>query len=124
LLSSALNTWDVFAGTGSDGSKYYVLKLKKSEEQSFDYGNGALLQTVITDNNYNNYGNLITSTVVTKGKKADGSETTLTKAVDNYYPPDATYHRLGRLLSTTVTTTRDNEPSQTRKSVFSYYNSG
>jgi RHS repeat-associated protein len=124
ILSSAVNTWDVAVITGTDSTKAYVLKLKKSEEQSFDYTDGSLLQAVITDNIYNNYGNLTDSTVVTTGKKVDGSGTSLTKVIDNYYPPDATYERLGRLISTTVTTTRDGQTEPARKSVFSYYTSG
>ncbi|HSX52047.1 MAG TPA: FG-GAP-like repeat-containing protein [Cellvibrio sp.] len=124
VLSKAINTWDFSQGTGTDNTKYFQTKLKKVEEFSYDYNDGAQLQAITTDNAFDGYGNLTSSTVATTGKKVDGSATTFTKQTTNSYGTTPEYKQFGRLTSATVTTTRDSEPSSSRSSSFTYYGAG
>lgn len=124
ILSKSINTWEFTSVAGLNGTKYFQTNLKKAEEFSFDYADGSQLQSTTTENLVDSYGNLISSTITTKGKKANGSETTLTKQTTNSYGTTPEYKQFGRLTSTTVTTTRDSEPSASRNSEFSYYGAG
>lgn len=124
VMSSAVNDWHYVQNTAADSTKYYQTYIKSSSEQSFDFLDQSLLQTVETSNTYDAYGNLTSSTVTTKGKKAGGSDTQVIKATVNEYGSDTYYKEMGRLTQATVTTTRDSEPSQIRTSAFTYYADG
>lgn len=121
LLSSASNKWAYKEFTGADNTKYYQPYISDAEEKTFDYTNAALLQTIASNNQYDDFGNLIESTVVTSGLKANGTTaTTLTSKTVNNYGTSNEYKRFGRLTSSTVTTTRDGT-SASRSSTFTYY---
>lgn len=121
LLSSASNKWAYKQFTGADDTKYYQPYISDSEEKTFDYASAALLQTIISNNQYDDFGNLTESTVITSGMKADGTTATaLTKKTVNDYGTSDAYKKFGRLTSSTVTTTRDGI-SASRSSTFTYY---
>ncbi|HTF98250.1 MAG TPA: RHS repeat-associated core domain-containing protein [Cellvibrio sp.] len=121
ILSKSINTWD-FVSTTSGSAKYFQTKLKKAEEFSYDYANGTELQSVTTENEFDDYGNLTSSKVTTSGKKADSTvATTLTKQTTNSYGTSVKEKQFGRLTSSTVTSKRDAETEVSRTSLFTYY---
>lgn len=77
---------------------------------------GALLQTVTTNADYDIYGNS-TQLVVT----ATGSANTSTKTTANEYYPSDWEKRMGRLYQSTVTNQRNSDAAVTRISRFEYY---
>ncbi len=90
--------------------------------------NNADLQKKTISNEYDAYGNLSKATTVTEGQGLS-----VTQVVESTFPTSATanfhdgrsnsYAALGRLTSTTVTTTRNGEDIE-RVSNFAYYDSG
>ncbi|PUA26358.1 MAG: hypothetical protein B0W54_21540 [Cellvibrio sp. 79] len=125
ILSKSINSWDfnivTTAVSASAVTHYYQTELKKSEEFSYDYVSGDLLQSITSDQQYDSYGNLTYSKSVTSGKKVDGSNTKLTKETKNVYGTTNEHKQFGRLTSASVTTTGDAEPASTRSSSFAYY---
>ncbi|MDX2349628.1 MAG: RHS repeat-associated core domain-containing protein [Porticoccus sp.] len=144
LLSKAENTWKLkgYASSWANTAKNSGTKalgalqpyIFKSVEKSYALeGNGtlagALLQTVTTDNVYDDYGNPTSIKVTTNGGGKNFQKVT----TNNYLASglDATYSQeLGRLAQTTVISKRDEngdsgyELTSTRNSSFSYYTSG
>lgn len=128
-LSRASNTWDLTAYTGADGTQYFQTKLKSNTEESYDLKTESLLLTMLTENQYDEFGNATNVKVTTTGKKPDDTNTSLVKESVNLYgvtgDSDAEYkNTYGRLTSATVTTKRDSETAVTRTSSFSYYEDG
>lgn len=124
ILSKAVNTWDFTQTAGLGNTAYFQTKLKKVEEISYDYNDGSQLQSIVTDNQFDNYGNLTSSEIATSGKKTDGSNTRLTKQILNTYGTTSEYKQFGRLTSAIVTLARDTEPASSRTSLFTYYGAG
>ena len=112
---------------GSSGLSSVQPYLKQSEEYSYNLADngsrqGALLSKVVTRNDYDSWGNPTTINVKTYGSSLGRLQLLQTKDTNNDYGSDADMQRLGRLKSTTVTTTRhDNNDTQRRYSSFDYY---
>jgi len=144
LLSEAENTWKLkgYASSWGSTAKNSGTKalgplqpyISQSVEKTYDLVSngataGALLQTVTTDNVYDDYGNPTQITVTTAG----GGKA-FRKVTNNTYLAsglDALYSQsMGRLSQTTVTSERDEngdssyELSSSRTSSFTYYTSG
>jgi RHS repeat-associated protein len=148
LLSEAENTWKLKGyssawGTTAKNNGTSALGalqpyIHQSVEQTYALENdgtqaGALLQTVTTDNVYDDYGNPTNITVTTNGGPV-GNDKNFQKVTSNTYLAsglDSTYSQeKGRLSETTVVSKRDEdgdtsyELSSTRTSTFSYHTSG
>lgn len=118
-LSEATNTLVSEADIGN--TLVRRVYLDKSTEISYDLQEkgvtqGASLQTIITDNDYDTYGN-VTRLEVT----ASGSANTSKKiTVNQYYQTDWEL-RMGRLDTSSTTTQRNSDPAVIRTSKFEYY---
>lgn len=118
-LSEAENTWNaeidsfngmvprVFLDKTTETS--YALKSNGAEQ-------GASLQTVTTDNDYDSYGNATRVEVVTSGAANTSKKIT----VNTYYPTEWEL-RMGRLNTSTTTTQRNSDPAVVRSSKFEYF---
>lgn len=121
LLSEAHNTWSSVKLSHANGTSRYRVFLDTTQEKSYSLKNegntqGGLLQTLTTDTDYDEYGNVTRLQVVTSG-----GANTLTKTTVNEYPTDTTLRRLGRLTQTQVTTQRNSEAPIIRTSSFEYH---
>lgn len=148
LLSEAENIWKLknyastWANTASTSGTSALGALQpyihQSVEQTYALESdgtqvGSLLQTVTTDNIYDDYGNPTSISVTTNGGPS-GNQKNFQKVTTNSYLAsglDATYSQeKGRLSDTTVVSNRDEdgdtsyEISSTRTSTFSYHSSG
>lgn len=144
LLSEAENTWKLknyataWANTAKNNGTSALGALQpyiaQSVEKTYALESngsqaGSLLQTVTTDNAYDNYGNPTNITVTTNGGGKNFQKVTtnsyLASGLDSTYSQEK-----GRLSETTVQSKRDEdgdtsyELSSTRTSSFSYYTSG
>jgi len=144
LLSEAENTWKLknyataWANTAKNNGTSALGALQpyiaQSVEKTYALESngsqaGSLLQTVTTDNVYDNYGNPTSISVTTNGGGKN-----FQKVTTNHYLAsglDSTYSQeKGRLSETTVVSKRDEdgdtsyELSSTRTSTFSYHTSG
>ena len=120
-LSSASSTWANEKDAINNRIRRVFLDLTSEVSYSLkDNGatQGAVLQTVTTNNDYDpdGYGN-ITKIVTT----TSGSSNTSTKTIDNIYPPSGWERRMGRLKTSTTTTQRNSETPVIRVSQFEYY---
>ncbi|MEZ5525280.1 MAG: hypothetical protein R3E62_10035 [Pseudomonadales bacterium] len=126
------NTWSATAlasGTAALGAVKPFLgdSLEQTYEassvtDSSDVAVGALLQTVATNNTYDDYDNLLTIHVTT----INGGDS-FTKSTVNEYGASTYDQEMGRLSRTTVTSTRTVSgltDSETRTSAFTYYTAG
>lgn len=130
-LSYVLNKWNFKSKSGDGGAtKYYLPYIDDSLEKSYDPDNStnSVLQTVVTDNTYDDFGNLTYAVTTTSGKKADGiTATSLIQTITNEYGAAgvADFNNLyGNLTKSTVVTQRDSEPGNTKISNFVYEQSG
>ncbi len=122
VLSSATNAW---ANAAASNENYYQPFIDVSVTNSYSLNSdGSVstepLQTVTTDTDMtlDGYGNVDLLTVTTQG--SDGN--TQVKTTDNDFSGSPWQKRLGRLSSTTVSTIRNSQPDNTRRSVnFTYY---
>jgi RHS repeat-associated protein len=118
-LSEAENTW--VAEIDSFSGQVPRVFLDKTTETSYDLkdkgaAQGASLQTVTTDNDYDIYGNLTRLEVI-----ASGSANTSKKITVNQYYQSDWELRMGRLDSSSTTTQRNSDPAVIRTSKFEYY---
>ncbi|WP_444923039.1 FG-GAP-like repeat-containing protein [Microbulbifer sp. DLAB2-AF] len=81
---------------------------------------GARYKTVVTESDYDDYGNLKESTVTTKN--ASGQVVQTVKQ-ENGFDGQSWYREKGRVTNTKITTTRGNDV-ETREVSFEYYDSG
>lgn len=126
LLSRSTNNWKKGSFISETDKIGYRPYLERVDEFSYSLNSGNLLQTVSTVNamDTEGYGNLVDSTVTTTGlNPVTNTDQTLVKTTHNEYGVDSSDSwgkRLGRLRSSTVTTTLGAD-SVTRKSRFDYY---
>ena len=142
LLSRATNSWNRRMVDGSnnvDGEningRRYQPYIEQSVEETFAYNSdgsgttinaegeasGSALQTVTTETvmSDDDYGN-VTSLVVTTTSGAD----TLVKSTVNEFSGSEWEKRMGRMESSTITTTRNEESDSARTVNFTYYAEG
>jgi RHS repeat-associated protein len=127
LLSWSTNQWD-FKPLGVSGAKYYLPYLKQSIERKYSPEEPLLgyidlpLQTIVTNNTYDNFANLTNVSTITTGENISLTQT----VVNEYGSPGVTdFNNLyGRLTKATVTTQRNTEASKTKVSTFTYELSG
>lgn len=98
--------------------------LDKTKETSYELRNGgaaqgSVLQTIVTDNDYDEYGNVTRIEATTSG----GANTSRQTTVNQYYPGEWE-RRMGRLDTTVVTTQRNSDPAVSRTVKFEYYGPG
>jgi RHS repeat-associated protein len=122
LLSSAVNSWNRKTYATST-SKRYQPYIEKTVEKSYAWNSdGSVgtspLQTVTTNTALvgDEYGNVSELTVTT-----EGSGQTLVQKTVNEYGTSAWEKQMGRLKSTTVTTTRNGVADTARKVSFEYH---
>lgn len=119
ILSEADNTWASARDEANNG--IYRVFLDKVKEVNYGLNNnglaqGASLQTVETDTDYDEYGNVTKIMAI-----ASGSANTSVKTTFNTYYSSVWEKRRGRLQSTRTETTKNNSPAVTRLSQFEYY---
>lgn len=118
-LSEAQNTWA--AEQDVTNQRISRVFLDKTTEVSYELRNGGALQgsslqTIVTDNDYDEYGNVVRTEVTTSG-----AANTATQITVNQYYPDEWQRRMGRLDSTVTTTQRNTDPAISRTVKFEYY---
>ena len=117
LLNQQINT---YRKKSLYNNRVHSLYLYQSQEKSYDFNSSNLLITVTTNqSNIDDYGNVGTISVTTKG-----NDNTFTKTTQNTYNNDPAKWHLGRLTKSTVTHKAPNTPNITRTSSFSYNNKG
>ncbi|CAB5494817.1 hypothetical protein AZO1586R_130, partial [Bathymodiolus azoricus thioautotrophic gill symbiont] len=117
LLNQQINT---YRKKSLYNNRVHSLYLYQSQEKSYDFNSSNLLITVTTNqSNIDDYGNVGTISVTTKG-----NDNTFTKTTQNTYSNDNYKWHLGRLTKATVTHKAPNTPNITRTSSFTYNNKG
>ncbi|MEJ2610735.1 MAG: FG-GAP-like repeat-containing protein [Candidatus Thiodiazotropha sp.] len=118
LSRSTTNQQPIYSPTGHEGELYqsYV-----KNSHSWEYTlQGELIKEVRIDNGeYDDFGNLLTSTITTKG----GGETFTTRTVNSYHEVDLSNWHLGRLARSEVTRSQQGgavNHSASRTSTFEY----
>jgi len=131
LLSEAENIWKLqgWSGVGTPPAAPYRPYIAASTEKTYSTSTNlavadkldvstTVLQTVITQNTYDAYGNPLTINVATTG---DGDS--FSKNTTNLYGSSTYDKEKGRLSRSAVVSTRNGQ-SETRASAFNYYASG
>lgn len=124
LLYKLSNTLNKRAGSGAP---YWPYVDTSTEEHHLVKSNGASLgatyKTVVTDNTYDNFGNLELSVTTTKNASGQTVSTVTQDNCFNCFQAPSWYREYGRVASTKITTKRG-ATSKNREVRFEYYDSG
>lgn len=126
VLSRAANTWKLQNWNSGNPPAPYQPFIAKAVEETRDLkdngaSQGSLLQTVVTDSTYDQYGNALTLKVTTTDA-ASGDR--FIKNTVNTYGTSTWEKEKGRLATSRVTNTRPGMSNHVRESAFTYYTSG
>ena len=118
-LSSATNVLGQLVTSGNGGRFVFIDEVTEIQNQIGTDGSPRLLSNTVTDNDYDKWGNLTTSSVNIMGGSSSLHSTDIT---NSYGAADSFSQINGRMLSSNVTKKiNGNSGAITRSSVFTYY---
>lgn len=101
------------------GNGVHFSRITKSISREYELNNTTPFKTIVTENQYNDYGNP-TQIVITHYEGAETSNAQLTETTQNTYQNDLSHWYLGRLVNATVTRSVLGQSAQTRQSAWAY----